>query len=227
RLVAADDVERAALFENNAPLADVYLAHALKSIFDNAKENDPARARAAVEAVAALAGRAGDAEIAACGHWMPGVAALLRDGQAERALADLDEAAALYSRAGRPIESASTQVSKLHALALLGRYDEAQECGLAARDALLAAGDETAAGKIEHNLGNLYFRRDFYQESEQFYRSALMRFERAADQQQLALIETNLATTLIFQHRFREARQLYDRALGRAVAADLLVTRAV
>ena len=226
-LLAADDAEQARLLETNAALADLHLAQALKALFDIAKNNDPVRARAAVAAMAKLARRTGAVEINALARWIAGVSALLIEGQAERAIAELDQAAALFIDIDRPLQSAATQVSKLHALALLGRYEEALECGIRARDALAAQGDEIAAGKIEHNLGNIYFRRDYYQQAEQFYRAARARFEAANDQEQLALIETNLATALIFQHRFREARQLYSQALERAVATDLVVTQAV
>jgi CHAT domain-containing protein len=226
-LVAADDGERAALFDRHAARLSVPLAHGLKAVFDDSKNSDPARARRAVAALAGLAAITHDTEINALARWTAGIAALLIDGQAEPAIAELDRAASLFTAIHRPRLAASTHVSKLHALAILGRYDEALECGIAARDVFVAHRDDAAAGKIEHNLGNIYFRRDAYQQAEAFYRSARRRFEAVSDERQLAFVETSLATALIFQHKFRDAATLYEQALARAEAAGLVVAQAV
>src|SRR6185295_18032756 len=164
QLVTADDIERAALLKRHAALLNVRLAHALKSLFDDSKNSDPARAGRAVAALDALSHSTNHLEITALAHWTGGIFALLIDGQAERAIAGLDQAAALFAAIDQPLMAGATQVSKLHALAILGRYDEALECGIKARDIFVAHGDESAAGKIEHNLGNIYFRRDAYQQ---------------------------------------------------------------
>ncbi|HEX8183354.1 MAG TPA: CHAT domain-containing protein, partial [Blastocatellia bacterium] len=84
-----------------------------------------------------------------------------------------------------------------------------------------------SAGKVEHNLGNIYFRRDRYQDAEHFYRSARARFEAENDEEQCVLIDTNLATALIFQHKFRDAALLYEEALKSAEVLGLKVTQAV
>src|SRR5438093_237090 len=109
--------------------------------------------------------------------------------------------------------------------ALLGRHDEAIECGLRARDVFLAHGDVLAAGKIEQNLGNIYFRRDDYHEAERFYRAARERFVVVNDQKELAKVENNLANALNFQYKFRLAAPLYEQALLNAEAAGLEVTQ--
>jgi len=46
---------------------------------------------------------------------------------------------------GHPVSAAATQVNKLRTLAVLGRYDEALECGRQARDVFLAHNDLLAA----------------------------------------------------------------------------------
>lgn len=227
QLVTADDIERRALLKRHAALLNVRLAHSLKSLFDDSKNSDPARAGRAVAALDALSHSTNHLEITALAHWTGGIFALLIDGQAERAIAELDQAAALFAAIDQPLMAGATQVSKLHALAILGRYDEALECGIKARDIFIAQEDESAAGKIEHNLGNIYFRRDAYQQAETFYRAARARFEARHDEQQLAFVETSLATALIFQHKFRDATELYQEALGRAEAAGLVVAQAV
>ena len=70
-------------------------------------------------------------------------------------------------------------------------------------------------------------RRDRYQEAEFFYRTARARFEAENDEAQCVLIDTNLATALIFQHKFRDASLLYKAALARAEELGLGITQAV
>ena len=148
------------------------LARALKAFYDQHKTSQPARAAGAAAAARLLAAMRPEPEVEALAAWTEGMAALQIDGQMERALALLDRAAAGFEALGQPDTVAAIQNSRVHALAMLGRYDEALACGLAARDTFVEHGDAAAAGKIENNLGNVYFRRGQYQEAEQLYRAA-------------------------------------------------------
>ena len=226
RLVrAADDAGRQALLGAHPALADAELAYLLKDICLGGWSSDPARAVAAAAALDALAARTADDEIAALAAWGAGLRALV-DGRMERAIARLDEAESRFLALDRPHTAAATQVSKLVALAMLGRYDEAVACGLRAREVFIAHGDVLAAGKIEHNIGNIYARRDRYAESEHFQRAARERFLQLGDEAQLAKIDNCLAFIHSLQHKFRSAEQLYEQALARAESAGLLVTQA-
>jgi CHAT domain-containing protein len=226
RLAAADDAERAMLLKRYGALADIDLARALKSLYDDTESSDPARAADAVGALMALADTADDPEVRGLAAWTNGMARLDR-GQMEEAIAYLNDAEAQFLALRRPHTAAATQVSKLIALAMLGRYDEAIGCGLQARDVFLAHRDTLAAGKIEQNLGNIYYRRERYREAEQFYRSAHERFMALGDQKQLTFVDMNLANVLAVQHRLREAARLYEEVLARAGAAGLGVTQAL
>jgi tetratricopeptide (TPR) repeat protein len=199
------------------------LARELKDICLDAWTSDPARATRAALALEELAERAPDPSAAAHAAWASGVAALVA-GRMRDALDALDDAARRFGALGRPDTAAATQVSKLYALAVLGRYDEALACGLQARETLLAHGDQLAAGRIEHNLGNLYQRRDRYDQAEEFLRFARERFAPAGDDKKLAQIDNCIAYALSFQHKFRAAEELYRQALERAEAAGLRVT---
>jgi CHAT domain-containing protein len=154
------------------------------------------------------------------------MAALQLEGQVERAIQRIDEAAAGFEALGQLHTAASTQVSKIFALARLGRYDEAIACGLRAREVFLASDDALAAGKIELNLGNIYHRRDQYAEAAQLYLSARERFTAIGDQKLLTFADNGLANVLSMQHNFRAAGELYEQALARAEANQLEVTRA-
>ncbi|HEV2914261.1 MAG TPA: CHAT domain-containing tetratricopeptide repeat protein [Pyrinomonadaceae bacterium] len=225
RLVAADNAERVALLREYSAQADVGLAYVLKDICLGGWGSDPLRATGAAAALEALDLVTDDAEVTALAAWGAGIAALI-DGQMERAVNRFETAASLFAALGKSHTAAVTEVSRLIPLSMLGRYDEAIECGLRAREVFIAHGDQLAAGKIEHNLGNLYFRRDRYQEAEQFQTSARDRYAALDDQKQLAEIENCLANTYSTLHKFRAAEQLYKQALGRAELAGLTVRQA-
>lgn len=225
RLMLADEAEQQTLLAQHVGQLDLDLAYALKEACYSAWASDPPRAVVAAAALAKLAGRLSHPEVDALAAWTAGIAALI-EGRLELALLRLDEAEAGFKTLNKPHTAASTQVSKLIALAMLGRYDEALACGLRARDVFVAYGDLLAAGKIEQNLGNIYFRRDRYQEAERLYRLARERFAMSGDTGQLAQIDNCLATALASQHRFREAAQIYEQARACAEAAGQELTLA-
>jgi len=217
-LAKAEPERRAALLREHTPLVDSHLARALKSLCYEVFTTNPPRSVAAAEATAAVAAFTDDPEALALAAWTAGIAALV-GGRMEDACGRLDEAEAGFLALGEEHAAASTRVSKIYALVMLGRYDEAIECGLRAREIFLEHGDLAAAGRIEQNLGNLHFRRDRYREAERFHRAALERFTALGDERLLTPVENGLANALKWQHEFRAAADLYERALARAQAA--------
>ena len=224
-LAAAENAERQEILTQYAPLADTHLAWSLKALYDHVESSDLAHAARVAAALTALAEVTGDTETAAVAAWTEGMVAL-DDGQMEAALDRLNASETGFLALGQSVRAAATQVSKLRALAILGRYEEALECGLRARDAFTAHDDLLTSGKIEQNLGNLHFLLDRYLKAEELYRAARERFEAVGDQKQLAQVENCLATTLTSQHRFQEAETIYEQARARAEAAGLEVTLA-
>lgn len=226
RLVAADNAEREALLGQHSALADLELAYALKDICLDDWSTSPARTSGAAAALKMLSSLTNNLEVEALASWVAGFAAVAAEGQIERAITLLEEAEKIFLSLDKPQTAASTQVIKLYALALLGRYDEAIACGLRARAVFMAHSDAVAVAKIELNVGNIYLRRDLYQEAEKFLLAARERFAALNDQKQLAKIDNNLAIIYSSQHKFRRAEQLYDRALKSAEAAGLILTQA-
>jgi CHAT domain-containing protein/tetratricopeptide (TPR) repeat protein len=222
---AEDESGRAALLREHAALADAALAHTLKDICLDSWSSDPASAVRACEALRALASVNSSEEVAALRSWAEGIAALV-EGRMESAVTHLDAAESRFRSLCQPHAAASTQVSKLVALAMLGRYDEAINVGLRARDVFLEHGDQLAAGKVELNLGNLCWRRDHYREAEAFLKSACERFHAVGDQRQLTQAENSLATNYTFLQNFRSAERLYGDAYARAGKVGLAVTQA-
>jgi CHAT domain-containing protein len=220
-LAAADEDSRALLFNQYPSLRNVDLAQSLKSRFDEVKTTNPSLARGALEALKSLADLTDDPGIIAISVWTEALEALQIDGRAEFAIGKLDDAALRFRQYDKPLLAAATQINKLQALAMLGRYDEALECGRLARKVFLDGGEANRAGQVEQNLGNIYFRRDRYQKAEQHYRAARDRFVSQNDARHLLEVDVCLATSLIYQHRFREASSLYEDALRRAEEAGL------
>jgi CHAT domain-containing protein len=221
RLVTSDAAERASLLDRYADLIDAELAWELRARFDEARTKDPAAAAAAAAAFAILGRLSDDPTVGALAAWTSGQSAVQIDGQPGPALVLLDEAASAFEALEQPELAANVQVARLHALALLGRYDEAMTCGLRARDTLLAHGDILTAGKIEQNLGSIYWRRDQYSAAEGFYQSARARFLALGDQRQLVQVDIGLANVRTSQYQLHAAAQIYEQALARSEAAQL------
>src|SRR2546423_7649682 len=152
---ADDEARRAALLGEHKALADAALAYALKDICLDAWSIEPALAVGAAEGLRALASINPSEEIAALRSWAEGIASLVA-GQMERAVVHLEDAESRFQRLCLPHTAASTQVSRLIALAMLGRYDEAVEAGPRAREKVPPPGDTAAAGQVANNIRNIY-----------------------------------------------------------------------
>src|SRR5215216_6079062 len=203
-LVNSSNVIRETLLWENSTLADLELAYCLKDICLEGWSSHPSQALAA---------------------WAAALKALI-DGQMQVAITELEEAERRFLSIGKIHTAAATQVSKLIALSMLGRYEEAIDCGLRAREIFLAYKDIQAAGKIEHNIGNLYFRRDRYHDAEIFQNAARERFAALNDQKQLATVNNCLANTHALLHKFKSAEELFEQALRQAEACGQPVTLA-
>lgn len=225
RFVDADNAQRVSLLHSNQNEAVAGLAYVLKEICLDAWASEPARATSAAGALEFLVRQTDDGEVAACAAWGAGIAALVA-AQMEIAITRLDDARARFIALGLSHTAAATQVSKLIALAIVGRYDDAIECGLNALEVLVAHGDILSSGKIEHNIGNIYWRRDQYVEAERYFRAARVRFEALEDDRQLATLDNCLGYIQSLKHEFRSAEELYDQALKRAESAGLIATQA-
>jgi len=225
RLVDAGRTEQAVLLQQHNHQLDVELAYTIQAICQNAWTSEPARTTNAADCLDALTGYVADDEVHALADWSAGIAAL-STGNMNAAIERLNRSAERFDALGKEHTAAKTQVSKLIALALTGRYEEAIATGLRVRDIFVTYGDDGAAGKIEQNLGNLFFRRDQYTEAAGFYHQARQRYERLADANQLTQINVCLAVTMAAQNQFREAAQLYETTLAHAETAGLTVTQA-
>lgn len=213
------------LYKKHLAFLNIKLAEELKNTFYSSWTSEPEKTRNAAIALEVLFEFIPEAEIKALAKWVDAIADLTV-GNTQTAIEKLDESHQIFQLLEKPYQAAQTQVSKIYALALPGRYDEAIECGKEALKIFEEYGDELAAGKIEHNLGNIYMRREDYQTSEKFLISACKRFYKLNDLKQLTMAENALAIILALQNKFREAEKFYQNALLRAKDLKMLVTQA-
>jgi CHAT domain-containing protein/tetratricopeptide (TPR) repeat protein len=131
----------------------------------------------------------------------------------DESLAVLGEALELARVEGEPVEAARMRMTRLHALAKLGRYDEAIAEGETAHRTFLDAGAHDLAARADINLGVTHRMKGDPQR-------AIAHFDRAqarvAEQPLLnAQLESNRAEALLDLSRFHEA----ERSFGAALAA--------
>lgn len=229
RLVEAEEARRDELLEESVGAADIklaiQLAYTVKDICLDGWSSDPARSLAAAATLRKLSQLRPTPEIKSLRLWSGGIEALI-GGDMHGAIESLDRAHSGFLELNKPEVAAATEVSKVIALAMLGLYDEAIACALRARQVFLDHHDLLAAGKIEHNIGNLYFRRDRYREAETFHTSARERFIAVENEKQLATINNCLANTHAILHKFSSASALYEEAAQQAERAGVPVTQA-
>lgn len=205
--------------------ADVKLGFALKEICYAAWTKEPTKAQKAALALQSLAKINPQEKIKALSKWISGIARIT-EGKIESATENLSRANKIFLKIGEEHLAAQTQVSQLYTLALLGRYDEAVECGNDALKIFEKYGDELAAGKIEKNIGNIFWRRELHQEAEKKFLSARQRFTNLNNFLELTMVEHCLATSYTYQNNFRKAEEFYFTALQRAKKVAMFVTEA-
>ena len=225
RLVETNEDQQDALLQDCRASVDTQLAYILKDISLDGWTSDPMRSLAAANVLRKICRTHADPEISALCNWSQGIEALIQ-GDMPAAVNTLDKARAGFLELNKPHVAAATEVSKVVALAMLGHYDQAIACALRARKVFLESGDLLAAGKIENNIGNLYFRRDQYLEAEEFQTSARNRFIAIHHEKQLAMINNCLANTHAILHKFSSAAALYEEAVQLAERAGAPVTQA-
>lgn len=211
-ITAKNASERKNLLKKNKQIADLRLAHALKDTYYKSWTNEPKKVRNAALSLKLLRQIKPGEEISALLDWVEGISSLTR-GKIEDAIGFLDKATEKLEKIDKQHLSAQPQVGKLYALALLGRYQEAIKTGERSLKIFEKFKDDLTAGKVEKNLGNIIVRQDSIAKAEKYYVSAMERFIKLGDIQELAMCETNLADNYADLHDFYQAERYYALAL--------------
>lgn len=213
------------LLRGNAKLLDLDLARKIKDTYYSSWTKEPHKTRNAATALKAMSELISGDEYKALASWVSGIADLT-EGKLEKAVRDLDNAARIFRKLKQDHNAARTQVAKLIALAMLGRYAEAIATGKTALEIFKKYGDELAAGKIEKNLGNIVARQGDERQAEKYYLSARKRFVKIGDISELTMSDNSLANTYAELNDFQKAEKFYAEALENARSARMKVTEA-
>ena len=217
--------ERKSLLKSVADTDFLELAKTVKEICYSYWTSEPTKAQFAAQALQIIYRIHPQIEIEAYLKWVGGIAEITR-GKLISAIENLDESAAIFFDLGKEYEAAQTQVSKLYCLALLGKYDEATECGKKTLKVFEKYNDEVASGKIENNIGNVFIRQELPNRAEKFYLSARNRFVKLNDLEQLLMSEIGLANTYSALNDFRKAGCFYKNTLLNAQNLKMLLRQA-
>ncbi len=213
------------LFKQYSDLIDLQLAADLKDTCYDSWTKAPQKTRNAAKALEALCKIFPGDEVKALASWARGIASLT-EGKIEKAIVELDISSEIFGSLKQFSQSAQPKVSKLYALSLLGRYDEAVETGKMALKIFEKHSDLLASAKIEMNLGNVSLRREFYADAEKFFLSARNRFIHLNDTRWLTMCENDLAITYSSLNDYRRAEKFYRHALTKAREMKMSVTEA-
>jgi CHAT domain-containing protein len=172
--------------------------------------DDLARALEATELLVHLADELGLAEARVRSRRARGQA-LAYASRYDDALRVLTEAQGQAHARGFNVEAARCQLASLHALAKLGRLDDAVAAGESARAALVAQCEDGLAGRADINLGVTHRMRDDPER-------ALHHFDRARavlahEKLLVAQLDSNRAEALLDLGRFDQAQRAFEESL--------------
>lgn len=224
-LLTAPEVDLARRLQGQSDLLPTNLSWALKDACFEAWNSEPQRAGRCALLLGKLAELHPETEISAIAAWTAGIAALAQ-GQMGQALVHLDAAFDQFMALQLQQRAAETRVSKIAALAMLGREAEAQAQADAARALFIASGDGRSAGKVELNLGAMLARQDRHEEAAAWFRAAGIRFARERDDALSIFADIGLANALTWMFDLENARFAAERARVRAERRDYKVLAA-
>lgn len=213
------------LLNKHSNLADSNLAVAVKEVCYANWTSNPITARKAAAILDALLKLNKESEIKALWFWVSGISEITK-GKFLSAIKNFDKSAEIFKKIKKEHDAAQGQVAKLYALALLGRYDEAVNCGNEALKVFEKYNDEISAGKIENNIGNIFKRQQSFRDAEKYYLSARNRFYRLNNVEELLVSEIGLANTYTGLNDFCEAEKYYENTLSTAQNLGMLVRQA-
>jgi CHAT domain-containing protein len=204
------------------------IAWALKDECYAAWNSQPQRAVLAAQRLHDLCrlGPGPAAEIQALADWTAGIAAVT-GGHLVDAVQAFDRAHDAFRLLGQAKHAAATQVPRIMALSMLGRYDDAITCAEHTQREFIALHDPRAAAKVSLNLGGLHLLRGGYAQGVRHSRDAAVLFARVGDHEHSVMADINMAGALSWLGDFDEALRIYARAEMRATAHAFPVLQAL
>ena len=158
-LATPDSAEQQQFLATHCRELDDTFAQALKDAADRFLRSDSGRALAAAELLLYAGDLTQNSASRALGLLAKANTLAIGLGDYPAALALYNEATEIYRVADRPVEQARSQIGKIHALAWLGRYDEAEETGRWASAVLDRHAEWRSLATLTMNLAVLHARR--------------------------------------------------------------------
>ena len=125
KLVESPNAERRKMLARNRVSGDAELARSLQNICYEVWTNEPQKVSEIAAALDLIAEFAVDSdEVKAFAEWTQAIEHLVK-GELKKCVRQIDKSENSFVLLGKTHHAATTQISKLYALALLGRYDEA------------------------------------------------------------------------------------------------------
>ena len=150
KLLETAPAARRKLLARNRASGDAEPTRSLQNLCYEIWTNEPQKVSDIVKILDLLAENSADsAEIKAFAEWTRAIEHLVK-GELKKCVKMLGVSEKSFILLGKTHSAATTQISKLYALALLGRYAEAVECGLRAREVFLFHKDIYSVGKIRN-----------------------------------------------------------------------------
>jgi CHAT domain-containing protein len=149
-------------------------------------------------------------------------------GRYSEALADYEQAQAIYDRLDNRVESARIGRAKLDVLMYLGRYEEALAVGMRACQVFRQHGCDVLLAQTQENMGNVYHRLDRYEEALAYYQRALKIYATGGQDFNIGSVSYNAANVYVCLNEFEQALALYQQAkdVYERLAMPLLVNQA-
>lgn len=143
------------LLKGRDPSADDELAAGLKAEADEYLRSDIERSLAISGFLLDLAAQTGSRRYLALGLCARGNGLSIGLGQYAEGIDDYDQAAEIYRQLGDPVAEARSQIGRIHALANLGRFEEAESAGQWSRQVFMEQGELRHLATITLNLATV------------------------------------------------------------------------
>lgn len=223
RLLATHDADkrRALIARHGLTPADLHDAVLrLTDAADRLLGVDPRRMEQVCLDAVALADQSEDESLRAMARMRCGDA-LRGQGRNAEALGCFDEAAAIFTRLGRPVEAARTRIGWVWSAAALGRFTEALAAARAARRVLTAHGATFYAARLEQSTGVLHYQQGRYRDALHHAGVALTLFRSLGEQGRLDVgrCHANCGLFLTRLGRYRDA--LAELTLAREIYQEM------
>jgi CHAT domain-containing protein len=208
---AATERRRRVLLAAVPHAEDSTLARRLQEAALSAAQADLARADRLSRAAMMVADRLGDATLRARSLRTRGHVLSLR-GLHKRALQEYRSALALLASADDRRERAVTLSGALQTLIYAGEYQAAHAMAEEARGIFEAAGDTVRLGRLETNVGNIFYRQDRFAEALACYLRAHAILAESGDARDVGVVLRNITVCWISLNDFPAALDAYRTA---------------